>query len=91
LKSRDEDLDGDEGQFDCETCPLGAAVDDLDPENSEAWTLFSTLYCRLAADLPGVAGALLAKVIESRSSDEATDLMNRLNVIYDTVCPPKTP
>lgn len=68
---------------------MAAVLDGLDADNREAWSLFTTLYCRLAVDLPGVAGAVLARVIEDRRGDEATDLLERLSLIYEIVCPPK--
>lgn len=67
---------------------MAAALDTLDAENREAWGLFPTLYCRFAMDVPGVAGPVLARVIAEREASEATDLLDRLNIVYGVLVPP---
>lgn len=88
LKVTDDDIAGDEGEFDCATCPVAALLDTLDAENREAWELFATLYCRFAVDVPGVAGPVLARVLAERAARDATDLLDRLNIVYDCLVPP---
>jgi hypothetical protein len=84
----EEEMTGDEEQFDCETCPVAQAITTLDADNREAWRLFGTLHCRFAVDVPGVAAPVLARVMEEKTADEATDLLSRLSIIYEVLHPP---
>ncbi len=70
---------------------MAAALETMDAENLEAWKLFPTLYCRLSVDVPGVAGPVLARVLAEREASEATDLLDRLNLIYGVLVPPQSP
>lgn len=63
---------------------------DLAPENADAWQLFFRVTSRFAADLHCV-NAVLARVLDSLDGDEALDLLERLSLIYDTLCPPPEP
>lgn len=69
---------------------MAEACEALDADNREAWRLFSIVVCRLTVDVPGLAGPMLARVIEDKSAEDAIDLLERLGLIYDTLYPAKT-
>jgi hypothetical protein len=66
-------------------------LETLDPDNLEAWRLFGQILSRLCVDVPGLVSPILARVVAERDGEAATDLLQRLSLIYETVCPPKTP
>jgi hypothetical protein len=77
--------------FDCENCTAPERLDNLDPANREAWQLFNQLACRICMDIPGLASPVMARVVSDKDAEDATDLLQRLAVIYDAVRPPPEP
>jgi hypothetical protein len=65
-------------------------MEDIAPENAEAWGLFQRISCRFAAEFQ-TASAFLARVLDGMDGDDALDLLDRLSLIFDAVCPPKKP
>jgi hypothetical protein len=82
-------LEGDGAQFDCQTCEVANRLEDLDPDNRQAWHLFGQTVTRLCVDVPGLVAPFIAKVISELDADDAMDLLARLSIIYDKVLPPK--
>jgi hypothetical protein len=64
-------------------------IEDLDPDNREAWQLFGRIVSRLTMDVPGLVTPILELIVADLASDDALDLLQRLSAIYDTVIPPK--
>jgi tetrahydromethanopterin S-methyltransferase subunit C len=64
-------------------------IEDLDPDNREAWQLFGRIVSRLTMDVPGLVTPIMDRMVADLASDDALDLLQRLSVIYDTVIPPK--
>ena len=67
-------------------------MNDLQPENREAWILFHQLACRFSMDFQATP-PVLATVLRECDAEESLDLLQRLSVIYDAIYPPpkKTP
>ncbi len=86
----DELLESDGQQFDCTTCTAPERLEELDPANREAWQVFGQVVSRLCVDVPGLVSPILARVVSDKSGDDATDLLQRMTLIYDAVSPPKT-
>lgn len=62
------------------------AIED-DPMNARALTVFSQVATRFCADTHS-GGAVLAKLMADDSAEDVEDLMARVTVLYDTLCPP---
>jgi hypothetical protein len=58
------------------------------PENVEAWAVFQRVAARFVVDA-GLAGDVFRRLTTDRDDAEAVDLVERLGVIYDLVCPAK--
>jgi len=63
-----------------------AELDD-DADNAEAWALFHRTFTRFTVDTH-VASVLLTKLIDSRESEAAMDLVERFALLYDALHPP---
>lgn len=83
----DEDLRREPELYDCDTCLVRIAVEELAPENGEAWNMFHHLAQRFLVDTH-----LTAKAFEALTADwdaeRILDLLERLGIIYDIVMPP---
>lgn len=91
LTADDDLIESEPAVFDCETCDLGCGLHDLDDANKEAWMLFQQMLSRLTMEHPGLAAAVLSRVIERYSADDALDLLQRLSIIYDVLIPVAPP
>jgi hypothetical protein len=88
LSSTDEEIASEPGQFDCDTCPVADALEDLWSENAEAWRLFNQMATRFTADLHlggEVFRRLTAEVVDA---EDLGDLLDRLSLIYELLYPP---
>jgi hypothetical protein len=74
--------------YDCESCPVRAAIHGLDDENLEAWRLYHTLASRFLVDAQAV-GAVFARLTEGHSPTQLTDTCERMRVLYDALQPPR--
>lgn len=70
---------------------MAERLEELDRENMEAWQLFGQILSRLCVDVPGLVTPFLARVVAERNGEDATDLLQRLSIIYDKTCPAKQP
>ncbi len=82
----DEDLGEEPEQFDCANCHVANALDDLWPENVEAWRLFQRLASRLVVDAHLGTWAML-RLTARRTPSEAEALLDRLALLYDLLLP----
>lgn len=88
----DEEIQSDPDVYDCgEDCPVHAALEDLWPENAEAWRLYHSLVSRFVADLGAGAEALRRATSGVADGEAWAELLERLSLIYDLLCPPSTP
>lgn len=62
------------------------ALDD-DPDNAEAWRLFTQTITRFSSDLH-LAGVLVQRVTEGLDPEHLLELMHRFSILYDVFCPP---
>ena len=83
-------LKDDPDLFDCATCPVREAWEGLDDANREAWAMFQRLMSRFVVDL-GAGSAVFARMTADVPDEAYADLVARLTVLYDIVCPPRTP
>jgi hypothetical protein len=76
--------------FDCETCEFRCQVDGLDPENAEAWRVYSRLTSHRWVWETQCGPWWVGEVFRDfDDSDERDTMMARVSVIYDTLHPPK--
>lgn len=78
-------------QFDCTLCSAPERLEELDTANREAWHVFGQVCRRICHDIPGLAAPVMARVVKDKDPEEATDLLERLSLIYDAVSPPPEP
>lgn len=85
-------MDADPCVYDCDACPVADAFEDLedDRENLEAWHLFNRAVNRFTVDAH-VAGSVVLKIAGDRDPESFGDLVERLALLYDVVCPPTQP
>jgi hypothetical protein len=86
----DEDLETESDLFNCDACPVRDALDALWPENAAAWALFNRIARRFVADLHA-GGEALHRLTADLDAEDFADLLDRLTLIYDVVCPPPEP
>lgn len=79
-------LDTEPDAFDCSKCERRIKRDALDDDNLHAWRLWLTVGTRFVKDF-GAAPQVLARVMEGMDADDVDELLARLSVIYDTLCP----
>lgn len=84
-----EEVADDPELYQCETCPLRIAQAQLFPENVTAWWLYTQVATRFLVDLHA-GGLALERLTADQSSEEFSDLLERLTLLYDVVCPVKT-
>lgn len=72
--------------FDCETCPTAQALGSLDEPNREAWRIFRLLASRFLVDLHA-GGHVLDRLTADLDVEQFEDLMQRLRILYDVLCP----
>lgn len=86
LFATDEEVQSDIEQYDCQTCAVADAIDDLWPENRAAWSLSRSLLTRFAADCHLVP-VILDRLTREQDAEAFEDTVTRLGMIYDEVCP----
>ena len=86
----DEALEAEPELYNCDGCPIIAAVEDLEPSNAEAWALFQRLATRFVVDA-ALVPEMFRRLTEDYSVDDFDDLTERLALIYDIVMPEKKP
>jgi len=74
--------------FNCDTCPVQAAIEGLDGENLRAWRLMRTLATRFNVETQALPMVLM-RLTGGDDAEEFADLMSRLAIIYDVQCPAK--
>jgi hypothetical protein len=86
-----EDANEDPEQYDCASCPVAAAYQDLadDRANVQAWQVFRQLTTRFAFDAHA-GGVILDRITYEMATDSFEELVHRLAVLYD-VCYPEHP
>lgn len=72
--------------FDCATCERRIQTEALDDANREAWGLWLALGTRFVKDY-GLGRWVIERACEGQAQDDIEDLVARLSVIYDTLCP----
>lgn len=87
LSAEDDELATDPDAYDCDTCAVLDQLDGLWPENRAAWTLSRQLLTRFTHDF-GCVGLLIERVTRDQDLRDALDLVTRLTMIYDELCPP---
>lgn len=75
--------------FDCDGCAVREALDGLNAENAEAWEMFHRLASRFLVDAQLISTAF-QQLMVGRDAADVLDVLERLEVIYDIVQPPKT-
>lgn len=83
-----EEVAEDPDLFDCDTCALRQAQTQLFPENVLAWWLYTQVATRFLVDLHA-GGLALQRLTADLSSDEFSETLERLTLLYDVVCPVK--
>jgi hypothetical protein len=81
-----EVVDTDPEEFDCASCELARKQDELWAENIDAWQVFQDLARRFVVDV-GIGALVLERHLADRGIADALDLVDRLALIYDVVCP----
>ena len=76
--------------FECEACPVLAQTRGLWPENQTAWQVFTAMSTRFVVDV-GLGSEVFRREAAALDAEAQADLVDRLGVIYDIVCPPQTP
>jgi hypothetical protein len=74
--------------FDCERCPVAKARAEVWPENLDAWQTFKRIASRIVIETQ-LGSEVFRKLTEDRTADEVHDLLERLDMIHEMVCPPK--
>lgn len=73
--------------FDCDACEFRQQIDGLDAENDEAWRCYAKVTShRWLWDMQG-ANWWLGRVFGELSHEDADELMDRIDVIYDALHP----
>jgi hypothetical protein len=86
----DETVEEDPEIFDCEECPVAAALATLDTDNRAAWNLYRKVITRLSADL-AAGGVVLDRLTRDLGSDDFDATWRRLMILYEAICPPAPP
>lgn len=89
----DEDVEGDPEAYPCfnpeaPPCEVAERLEAFlaDLENARAWRIFHQVTCRFNADLQ-CGGAALERLTGDLDAETFADLLDRLRVLYDTLCP----
>jgi hypothetical protein len=90
LFANDEEIESDVDAYDCQSCTVAEALDDLWPENRAAWVFFRKLVTRFTVDM-GCVGIALDRLTREMEPEEFADVLNRLSVIYDELYPAQAP
>lgn len=80
-------LEQDGDQLDCGTCEIAQAQRLLDLDNAEAWRVFNLVGRRVCQEWR-LSGIVLNKVLEPLNTDDATELVERLDIIMAELLPP---
>ena len=86
LFASEEDRETDPGAYDCATCAVAAALEDLYPENRVAWDLYRQIVTRFTYDTDTVALAF-DRLTRDLDPEDFGDLLTRVTLIYDDVNP----
>jgi len=86
----EETAEHDAEMFECDECPVAAALEDLDPFNTRVWELYKQVVTRLSADLHA-GGIVLQALTQDLSPDEFAETWRRLVLLYNTIDPPPDP
>ena len=81
-------IDSDPQEFDCATCDVADRLRGLDEPNTQAWELYRRCCNRFTSDLQA-GGVVLGRLTQEMDADTFIDQMDRLQVIYDVIQPPK--
>ena len=75
--------------FECETCEFRQRVDGLDADNQAAWRLYARMNShRWLWDMQ-CGPWWLGELFREMDPDDRDDAMERIDVIHDTLHPPK--
>lgn len=66
------------------------AQESLFPENARAWLIFHQTATRFLADV-SAGGCALERLTADVGQEEFSDLIERLALLYDVLCPPPAP
>lgn len=66
------------------------AIEKLEDDNAEAWSIFQKLARRFVVDAELVA-MVYQRLTAHLEADDAADMLERMCVIYDLVMPEKKP
>lgn len=68
---------------------MADAWTDLEADRAcyDAWTVFQQVFNRMTVDTH-IAGVVIEKVAAERAPDDFLDLLDRLVLLYDVLCPP---
>lgn len=72
--------------FNCETCPIAKARDEVWPENLDAWRIWQRLASRVVTELE-LGPETFRRLTEDRSPDDVSALLERMAVIHEWVVP----
>jgi len=87
LVPEEDACETDAEQFDCETCPVQAALGALDDPNARAWRLFHQIAQRFVVDAQ-IGGEVFRLLTAQDDTESASELLERLAIIYDFLMPP---
>ena len=73
--------------FDCATCRMAQAQSVLRPENAEAWAIFQMMARRFVMEFQ-IGPEVLRQCVRDADPMDVVDLIERLSLIFDAVCPP---
>ena len=82
----EETAEEDSDVFDCDDCPVAAALAGLDDANREAWALYRKVITRLSADLHA-GGVVLERLTREMDAHEFDDTWRRLVMLYAVISP----
>lgn len=88
LFASDEDVEADTEAYVCESCPVADALAELetDPACEEAWRLYRQTVNRFTIETHSVA-VPLRQLAAERSPEDFADLMERFQLLFDTLHP----
>jgi hypothetical protein len=79
-------VETDAQEFDCETCPVRDAMDELWPDNRAAWVLYQSIMSRFTYDC-GLVGDLVREALDGQDFERRLETIQRLGIIYSALMP----
>lgn len=79
-------LESEPDAFDCSRCERRRLIEGLDDDNCAAWELWLRIGTRAVKDF-GLGQFIVTRACEGLAPEDVDDLISRLSVIYDAVCP----